>query len=147
MHINIDKFMYNMRDEINAHGIYMANKAFPWCDTFEFYSRVAHSDDYESSFPYYHDHRDQIHNHLNKLASSLGWEETLEDFCYVKGTDKGIHIPNRCAAIIFALDSNVKLMTHEKQLNLLYSIAIYDYALFNYKSRGIIPLRVKKGAA
>ena len=39
MLIKVDKFMYNSRDEIKAHGIYMATRHFPWADTFEFYQK------------------------------------------------------------------------------------------------------------
>ena len=65
MHIKVDKFMYNIRDEINAHGIYMATRHFPWADTFELYQKSPNLSDYESSFPYYQEHRDKIHKHLN----------------------------------------------------------------------------------
>ena len=146
MHIKVDKFMYNMRDEINAHGIYMATRIFPWCDTFELYSKSPNLSDYESSFPYYHDHRDEIHNHLNGLAKDIGWKETLDTFVYVKGTQKGIHIPSKSPTIIFSLDSDLRVMTCKELPTLVMSLAIYDYALYNYKDRKITPTMIRKGS-
>ena len=103
MLIKVDKFMYNLRDEIKAHGIYMATRHFPWADTFEFYQRVSNLKDYESSFPYYQEHQDKIHKHLNDIAKSLGWTERLSTFVYVKQNNKGFHLPSRNATIIFSL--------------------------------------------
>ena len=146
MLIKVDKFMYNLRDEIKAHGIYMATRHFPWADTFEFYQRVSNLKDYESSFPYYQEHQDKIHKHLNDIAESLGWTERLSTFLYVKQNNKGFHLPSRNATIIFSLDSDVKCLTAKSGMTLLNCLAVYDYDLFDFSGRKITRTTIKKGS-
>ena len=69
----------------------------------------------------------------------------LFDIMTAKHSGKGLHIPSKETTIVYALKGDIKVLVSENFLRLLHTVAIYDYDLYNYKSRDIKLNVIKEG--
>lgn len=120
---------------IADYGIYQHEYMFPWMDSFLFYRRDSR-DDYETSTPEYQDNRDDFLGFFRKVGKQYK-TPPLFDIMTAKHSGKGLHIPSKDATIIYALKGDIRILVSENFLRLLHTVAIYDYDLYNYKSRNI----------
>tara|TARA_R100001460_G_scaffold53150_3_gene92147 strand:- start:431 stop:946 length:516 start_codon:yes stop_codon:yes gene_type:complete len=139
MPIKANKFLYTLQDEVEAHGIYHAHSLFPFCDVFHFHQKSRTDLNFDSSFPMYWENKEAILKYFGNIATTHGWKETLHDLLYVKATKKGFHLPTQQPTIIFCLHDKVKLLTSKSRGTLRNCMAIYDYQLYPFKQRGIVP--------
>ena len=64
---------------------------------------------------------------------------------YAKQTAKGFHAPCKEPVIIWSIKGDIKLVIADELMKLLHTVAIYDYDLFNFKSRKMKLNTIKEG--
>jgi len=141
--VQLTKNIKHIVNSLHDYGVWQHEQMFPWMDSFAFFKNDS-QENYYTSTPEYLDHKEEFQNFFEQAGQKL-WKTPPLEILYAKQTDKGIHVPQKNSAIIWALKGDIKLLVCENRDRLLYTMAIHDYNLFNWKNRKISPNIIKEG--
>ena len=142
--MQLTKEVKQVVNSLSSYGVYQHEYMFPHMDSFLFYRNSPSLDDYHTSLPEYQDN----YNSFIKFFKAVGEKykaPPLYDIMTAKQTSKGMHCPAKDPSVIWAVKGDIKLIIADELMKLLHTVAIYDYDLFNFKSRKIKLNTIKEG--
>lgn len=142
--MQLTKEIKHIVNSLHDYGVWQHEQLFPWVDSFSFYKYSHSNDDYYTSLPEYQDYKEKFHKFFNTIGQEK-WKANPLEITFAKQTNKGIHLPMKSSAIIWAVKGDVKVLVSEARERLMQTLAIHDYDLFNWQHRKITLNIIKEG--
>ena len=141
--MQLTKEIKHIINSLHDYGVWQHEQLFPWMDSFAFFKQDSQGN-YYTSTPEYQDHKEEFHKFFDTIGQKE-WGINPREITFAKQTNKGIHLPMKNSAIIWAVKGDVKVLVSEARERLMQTLAIYDYDLFNWQHRKMTLNIIKEG--
>jgi len=121
---------------------------FPFCDSYLMWhdfsgTKFNDIETYNCTFPYWREHGNTV---MEDIMITGTFKEQIAKIMIVKGTEKGIMIPNHpaCRQQTFVIKGDIDFILGKDPVRLLNTLEVNDYKLFPWASRKLDHKIVRK---
>jgi hypothetical protein len=151
--VETPKSLINLGHEVVTWMDGQRDFQYPFCDTYLMWHHFLGKntpEDYNCTFPYWRKHGNTV---LEDISITGKFKEQIEKLVIIKGTNKGITLPNLGKArrqawyVIHAVDGHINAVVGKDEITILTALEVLEYKLHNWKNKNLNWNQVKEGEA